>query len=259
MNKEVRVSERMNEMCGSPIRVFLLDTSPMMRAIFPEYLQEQEGMELCGSASGADHALRQLEYLRPDVLLLGLDAPYEEWMYFLSAMRQMPSCNETHVIVSCSDLRGQVCREFSRYNVDCFMARPVQLPLLIERIRNVSHQKEPLRQDLETLVTKFVLSLEVGMKLLGCTYIADALLLLLSQGKPYPRMEEIYQILMKRHDTTVSCVESAMRKAIKRIFQQNSLALQEMLHLSHVDGVTHMSNADFLFMLTAGMQIKYEL
>lgn len=249
----------MNEMCKSPIRVFLLDPSPMMRTIFPEYLQEQEGIELCGSASSAERALEQLEYVQPDVLLMGLDAPYEEWLYFLSAFRRIPGCDEVHVIVSCSDLREQVCRAFSKCGVDCFMGRPVRLPILVERIRGVSRRKEPLRQDLETLVTKFVLSLEVGMKLLGCVYISDALLLLLSQGKPYPRMEEIYQILMKRHNTTVSCVESAMRKAIKRIFQQNSAALREVLHLSHADGTTHMSNADFLFMLTAGIQIKYEL
>ena len=38
----------MKEVGGSPIRVFLLDANPMMRMIFPEYLQEQDGIELCG-------------------------------------------------------------------------------------------------------------------------------------------------------------------------------------------------------------------
>lgn len=249
----------MKEVGGSPIRVFLLDANPMMRMIFPEYLQEQDGIELCGSASCAERALGQLEQLSPDVLLIGLDAPYEEWMYFLDAFRNMPFSKSVHVIVGCSDLRDQICKEFTRCGVDCFVPRPVNLSYLMERIRRVAQQREPLRDDLETLVTQVVLSFEVGMKLLGCTYLADALLILLSQGKPYPRMEELYQILTKRHNTTESCVESAMRKVIKRIFQQNSESLQEMLRLSHIEGTKHLANADFLFMLAAGVQIKYKL
>ena len=171
----------------------------------------------------------------------------------------MPCGRMAHVIVTSTYLRERICREFTRYGVDCFMARPVHLPLLMDHIRHVSSRTENLRPDINALVTEVVLSFEIGMKLLGCTYIADALLILLMQGKPYPRMEEIYRILTERYDTTESCVESAMRKAIKRIFQQNSAMLQEMLHLSHIEGTNHLANADFLFMLAAGVQIKYRL
>ncbi|HEX2980628.1 MAG TPA: response regulator transcription factor [Anaerolineaceae bacterium] len=59
----------------SPIRVVLTEDHPVVRAGIRDMIRSAEGIELVGDAANGEEALRQVEALRPDVLLLDIELP----------------------------------------------------------------------------------------------------------------------------------------------------------------------------------------
>jgi hemolysin D len=57
------------------IKVFLVDDLRVVREKLKSVLQSYQDIEVIGTASDGDHAIEQLEYLDPDVILLDLDMP----------------------------------------------------------------------------------------------------------------------------------------------------------------------------------------
>lgn len=62
-------------MSRKPIRVLVIDDSPLVRQLIVDSLEAQHDLEVAGTAGDGDEALRALEELRPDVLTLDLQMP----------------------------------------------------------------------------------------------------------------------------------------------------------------------------------------
>jgi DNA-binding NarL/FixJ family response regulator len=55
-----------------PLRVFLVEDSPLLKERMIELLREIHGVELVGSAEGADEAIEQVLEVRPDAVVLDI-------------------------------------------------------------------------------------------------------------------------------------------------------------------------------------------
>lgn len=75
MNALTPHSSRFDEATRGKVRVFVVDDSSMIRAVYARVLGQDLGIELVGSASSAEDALAQLGSLHVHVVLLDLEMP----------------------------------------------------------------------------------------------------------------------------------------------------------------------------------------
>ena len=69
-----------------PIRVLVIDDSPLVRELIVDLLSMHADLTIVGTASDGDEGLRALEELRPDVLTLDLQMPRRDGLATLDAI-----------------------------------------------------------------------------------------------------------------------------------------------------------------------------
>lgn len=56
-------------------RIFIVEDHPVMRQSLVAFLKRQEGIDLCGEAATAEVALREIEKIQPDMVLIDVSLP----------------------------------------------------------------------------------------------------------------------------------------------------------------------------------------
>ena len=71
------------------VRVMVVEDQGLMREFFERWIRELPRFELAGSARTGEHALQQIDALRPDVLLVDFQLPGMDGLEFVQAARQV--------------------------------------------------------------------------------------------------------------------------------------------------------------------------
>jgi DNA-binding NarL/FixJ family response regulator len=71
------------------VRVMVVEDQGLMREFFERWIRELPRFELAGSARTGEHALQQIDALRPDVLLVDFQLPGMDGLEFAQAARQV--------------------------------------------------------------------------------------------------------------------------------------------------------------------------
>ena len=123
------------------IRVLVVDDTALMRRIIGDIVQEQQGMELVGTAFDGENALRKIELFKPDVVTMDLEMPRLDG---ISTLKRIMSENPLPVIFISSHTRQgseQTMEALANGAVD-FVPKPEKGL----RGKDVDHFKELLPQ-----------------------------------------------------------------------------------------------------------------
>ena len=71
------------------IRVLVVDDSALMRKLIPQILQQDDGIEVVGTAIDGNFALRKVEELKPQVVTLDLEMPGLSGLEVLKKIRRI--------------------------------------------------------------------------------------------------------------------------------------------------------------------------
>lgn len=70
-----------------------------------------------------------------------------------------------------------------------------------------------------------------------------------------PIVKEVYWAVARKYETTPQCVESALRQAIRRVYQLNNAAFQELVRSEGSLLTKPPSNGRFLTMLSERIKL----
>ena len=245
----------MNE--NAKIRVLIAEDDPIQSDLLKDALETEPDLFCCGQACDGLEALAKLRTEQPDVLLLDIVMPNMDGVDLLHELRENPPPKRPRVIAISAYGQEHIARAALAQGADWFLLKPYQLELLMRRIRTLAGEGAPQKSgSLEHIVSKAVMELGVQTSAVGFPYLEQALLILLTHQGTCLMSKDVYATIAARNNTTEQCVEKALRKVIRQIFEADSEALRAILKQGHREDAAHLSNGRFLTLMAACIRLQ---
>lgn len=236
-------------MIGQKTKVLIVENNKDLCEVMEELLNEEDDMELVGSAHDGLQALEMISRTAPDVVLLDMIMPYLDGLGVLGRLGELNPEDRPRVIVVSAFEEEEMIRRCARLGADYYLLKPFDKDNLVNRIRQVvaiepqmarARQDHSLQQrgervrererrtrsgnfDLETEATRLLYNLGVPTYFKGYCYIRDAIILVTEDiGLLGAVTKSLYPKVAEKHDTTPLIVEAAIRYTIQKTWKQGN-------------------------------------
>ncbi len=206
------------------IRAVIVDDNDELRNSMTQYLSTQKDISIVGEAANGQDALKMIQEKQPDVVLLDMIMPSLDGFGVLSQLQRMSLEKRPRVIAVTALGRDDFIRRAVELGVMYYMIKPVDLPVLVDRIREVAaHQAaaalEPLYaagQNLDDRISNIFLAMGIPAHIKGYQYLREGIKLVIETPEMIGGItKELYPAIARRFGTTSSKVERAIRHAIE--------------------------------------------
>jgi len=262
------------------MKVLICDDNKDFVSMVYEYLKEQEDMEIVGIAYDGNETLQKIDEFSPDVVLLDVIMPELDGVGVMQKLAERKLADMPAIIVLSAISQDKMIKEAIELGAYCFMLKPFDLELLGRRIRttyqermknntfvkptkptktqfiNVPRTNTPL--DAEVEVTNLMHSIGIPANISGHQYLREAILLVVKdRGMISGITKELYPSVAKKHKTTSTKVERAIRHALEVSWSRGRMDLFEKecgYHMSESRGKP--TNGEFIAMAADLVRMK---
>ncbi|MBO5667224.1 MAG: response regulator [Firmicutes bacterium] len=237
----------------TPVKVLIVDDNPSSCSILRDYFLSVTNISLCGIVFNGAEALEMIQLHKPDVILLDIIMPEMDGLSVLEYLKNNKEDFSSHkpsVIVISALNSEAITRKVLQLGASYYLIKPYPLEQLSDRIQMltaVDHTFSGLTEtipDLSGLISRHLIEAGIPTHIVGYRYCVQAIEMLVTHPNYCPLMKCVYPVIAERNNTTVSCVESAIRKAIASIKDEE---------------LNRLSNRTFLSRLSEQIRVKYQI
>jgi len=232
------------------MKVLICDDNKDFVSMIYEFLSTQEGIDVVGIAYDGNETLQKINELSPDVILLDVIMPELDGVGVMQRLAESNMSNPPAVIVLSAISQDKMIKEAIELGAYCFMLKPFEPELLVRRLKstyeermknnssimnvssnktqfiNVPRTNTPL--DAEVEVTNLMHSIGIPANISGHQYLREAILLVVEdRGMISGITKELYPCVAKKHKTTSTKVERAIRHALEVSWNRGRMDLFE--------------------------------
>lgn len=232
------------------IKIIIADDNLEFVSTFVKFLEEQEDMEVIATAKDGLEAYDKIVSMKPDVALLDVIMPHLDGIGVLEKLNKesvMPIC-----IVLSAVGQDNITKKALSMGASYYMVKPFELDVLVKRIRelknisrfpgnnfivkdneikqnyiNIQNSKSKT-DNLEALVTNIIHEVGVPAHIKGYQYLRDGIIMVVEDMDVLNQItKQLYPDLAKKHKTTPSRVERAIRHAIEVAWNRGEISTIE--------------------------------
>ena len=142
----------MNEQ--APIRILLVDDHPLMRRGMRDLLAMEDDLQPVGEAGTGEEALRLVDELDPDLILLDLNMPGMDGLETLQRLREA-KVDARIILFTVSDDQSHVL-EALRQGADGYLLKDMEPEQLVEQVRAAANGKLALTPELTLILAQAI-------------------------------------------------------------------------------------------------------
>ena len=238
-----------------PIRLLVAEDDQRLSQILCRYFEKAPEIALCGVARDGGEILRRVVLDQPDLVVLDLILPVLDGLSVLEQLNRL-SGPRPGVIVTAPSVQDRYLQAALDLGADYCIRKPYSLPQLRRRIQLAADPHPAgLRQTAGAQdIGQAVLALGIPTHLLAYRYAVSAVTLLLQDAAPHAIVKEVYTAVAGQFDTTPSCVEGAIRKGVRQVWEHNGAPLRALMQAQA--GMPPPSNSRFLTTLTERLRLQ---
>ncbi len=202
------------------ITVLFADNSEQMMAAYARPMREQ-GLEISFAEKNGRAVIQAIQQSHPDVVMMDLFMPHTDALGVLNAVQQAAMEPKPRFLVMSSFDNANLEREVMLAGADYYLLKPFEAEEICRRIRTLcSHHAASApsgtADTLEMRVTEILHQIGVPAHIKGYQYLRDAILMAIEDDDVINAVtKRLYPAVAKRHATTSSRVERAIRHAIE--------------------------------------------
>lgn len=214
------------------VKVLVVDDNKRIVNLLKEALTKETEIEVVGTASDGEEALKLIHLLKPDVVLLDLIMPKIDGLGVMERLKKRDNSGRNpQIIVVSAVSQESVTENAFALGAAYYILKPFDTRVVVSRVKAVGvngetdmkvintvfeNQKLKCENSLEADVTNIIHEIGVPAHIKGYQYLRDAIIMSVNDGEMLGSItKRLYPTIAKNHKTTSSRVERAIRHAIE--------------------------------------------
>jgi two-component system, response regulator, stage 0 sporulation protein A len=266
-----------------PLKVLIADDNREFADVLYEFLSSQPDMEVCGVAYNGNDAVELVKSKRPHVVILDIIMPVLDGLGALERMIDLPETTPKVIMLTAF---GQeiVTRRAMELGVSYFILKPFDLPVLVERIRQVMNDEPVIapvaatlayaqgpatnssyrklsKHDVDAAITQVIHEIGVPAHIKGYHYLREAIGIVFQDVEILGSITKtLYPRIAERFKTTPSRVERAIRHSIEVAWGRGNMdAIRNVFGYTVSASKTKPTNSEFIAMIADKLRMEHKV
>ena len=261
------------------LNVAVADDNEKMVEVLGRMIEEDHDLKLVGKAHNGEEICNIIREKEPDVVILDIIMPKMDGLTVMEqcshdqTVKKLPS----FIVVSAVG-QERITEDAFNLGADYYMLKPFDNQVLLNRIKHLRRFgdrriREPLlRQavqeekadygthNLEGDVTNIIHEIGVPAHIKGYQYLRDAIILAVNDMEMLNSITKVlYPTIAKKHQTTPSRVERAIRHAIEVAWSRGKMdTIDELFGYTVSTGKGKPTNSEFIALIADKIRLEYK-
>ncbi len=262
------------------LNIAIADDNPQTLGRLQEILESEKGFSVVGKADNGEDAYNMIIKTSPDVVLLDVIMPRMDGISVMEKVRKNLTLKKipAFIMVTAAGSENMTADAF-RMGANYYVMKPFSRDVIVDKVRRVGRVKERLgdrpenrtvrpymdkeeymEQNLENDVTHMLHEIGIPAHIKGYQYLRDAIIMSVEDHEMLSSVTKIlYPAIAKKHQTTASRVERAIRHAIEVAWTRGRLeTLNELFGYTVSTGKGKPTNSEFIALIADKIRLDYK-
>jgi two-component system response regulator (stage 0 sporulation protein A) len=264
------------------INVAIVDDNVEFRNILSDYLSIQEHINIVGTGSDGIEALKLIEELNLDLVILDILMPHLDGLAVLERLATLNINPLPKIIVLSTAGQDEITQRAISLGADYYVVKPFDMSVLYQRIlkvvsgsTSIGLTKKDLNipeftentltlkdhRDIELEAADIIREIGISSETKGYKFIREALILAINDLEMLSTTyAELYSTIAKKHNTTPGRVERAIQFAIEiSLSKGQSIIINKLFRYAGRRDSDIPTNNEFIASLTHKLMLKNEI
>jgi len=260
------------------LNVAIADDNERILKVLDEYISSEEGLNVVGKAKNGEEMYDIIKKEKPDIVLLDIIMPKMDGISLMEKVNKDNTLTKIPKFIVMSAIGQEAITEDAfRMGANYYIMKPFDNEVVINRIKSVNGQlarkvqvnrklergesrEEYIEKNLESDVTAILHEVGVPAHIMGYHYLRDAIMLCVNDSSMLNGITKLlYPEVAKKHNSTSSRVERAIRHAIEVAFTRGNIdMIEELFGYTINSGKGKPTNSEFIAMIADKIRLEYK-
>lgn len=258
------------------LNVAIADDNDRILEVLADIIHSDKDLKLVGQATNGEEMYQIIQNKEPDVVLLDLIMPKMDGLAVMELAKHdktLRKCPKFIIVTAVG--QEKITEDAFKRGADYYIMKPFNNETILGRIKETKTMKiqkdkrtqhsQPqgkiaTAENLETIVTNMIHEIGIPAHIKGYHYLRDSIMMAVEDMDVLNAITKIlYPTVAKRHQTTSSRVERAIRHAIEVAWSRGKLdTLDELFGYTVSNGKGKPTNSEFIALVadTIRLDIK---
>ena len=263
------------------LSIAIADDNRQTLNLLGEILEKEEGIHVVGKADNGEDAYHMIVRTNPDIVLMDVIMPRLDGISVMEKVKNNTQMKNSPSFIMVTAASSQdVTEDAFRLGANYYIMKPFSREVILDKIRRVSlsRTKQPaasggertvkpyldkaayMEQNLETDITQMLHEIGIPAHIKGYQYLRDAIIMSVQDTEMLSSVTKIlYPTIAKKHQTTPSRVERAIRHAIEVAWSRGKMdTLNELFGYTVNGGKGKPTNSEFVALIADKIRLDYK-
>lgn len=264
----------------SDLNVAIAEDNPQMLNLLNNMLEEEDGFCVVGKADNGEDAYKMIMQTNPDIVLMDVIMPKLDGISVMERVKKERAGKPvpSFIMVTAAGNDTMAADAF-RFGASYYIMKPFDRKVVMDKIRLVCRgtarlgsregakrvapyidKSEYIRQNLENDVTRLLHEIGIPAHIKGYQYLRDAIAISVEEEDMLVSVTKVlYPTIAKKHNTTASRVERAIRHAIEVAWTRGRLdTIHELFGYTINNGKGKPTNSEFIALVSDKIRLDYK-
>jgi len=274
------------------LNIAIADDNPQILSLLNDILEEQEGFRVVGKADNGEDAYHMIMNTNPDIVLMDIIMPRLDGISVMEQVKKNSEMKKSPSFIMITAAGSEnITREAFRMGANYYIMKPFNKDMIVDKIRQVGrgpveesmpktamveepsmaapparrlkpyvNREEYIEQNLENDVTQMFHEIGIPAHIKGYQYLRDAIDMSVRDQEMLMSVTKIlYPTIAKKHQTTPSRVERAIRHAIEVAWSRGKMdTINELFGYTVSTGKGKPTNSEFVALIADKIRLDYK-
>lgn len=260
------------------LNIAIADDNQRMVDLLGALIEDDQELELVGKADNGNDLFEIIKEKQPDVVLLDIIMPKADGLTVMEKVNKDQSMKKHPAFIVISAVgQEQITEDAFNLGASYYIMKPFDNEMILDRIKYVKRygngRNRELRKgivrnggaqipqrNLERDVTDIIHEIGVPAHIKGYQYLRDAIIMSVEDMEMLNSITKIlYPTIAKKHQTTPSRVERAIRHAIEVAWSRGKMdTIDELFGYTVNNGKGKPTNSEFIALIADKIQLEYK-